>query len=175
MASQDLPPAVRLTRNEARLDGVILAVAYKLGGRNVPKATALDYMASQQRTVMRLFNRLCEATGKNWVHYEKYIQMVNQLLVQDRNGRNAEKLLPPTSDAPIAQTLGVDDEIPTKKIWHEYRVSVCIDPRYPHELLELESSSDWVASVEWRKPGEQAEVKLYATLLHNYFCVESCG
>jgi hypothetical protein len=38
---RDIEPSVRLTRNEARLNGDILAVAYKQNGRNVPKIVAM--------------------------------------------------------------------------------------------------------------------------------------
>lgn len=135
------------------------------GGRNVPKVEALRYMTEQHNRVKTLFNYICESAGqRNLMYYERNIQKINQLLQSDRSVREIERQRPAISDAVIAQTLSVDDlAVAALKIWHEYRVSV--DESSGRELLHIEAEQDFVVSVVWRKPGQQAEVKLYAASL----------
>ncbi len=64
MVFRHVEPAARLTRNQARLDDQILAVAYKLGGRNVPKVYAMRHLARENRRVIDVFNRICHAAGE---------------------------------------------------------------------------------------------------------------
>lgn len=111
--------ATRLTRNQAMLNGDIVAVAYKLNGRNVPKSEAMRHMSHSYTKISKLFGRICEAAGRrNAVYYEVYISKVNQLLIADRRARQAEIDRDLISDAPIAQALGPDDaDIPSPKIW----------------------------------------------------------
>ena len=68
----DVDAAARLTRNCARMGGNVLAVAYKLGQRNVPKTEAMRFMAYHYTRVKTLFNRLCDA-AKNVSAYERYV------------------------------------------------------------------------------------------------------
>ncbi len=70
----DLEAAARLTRNQAVLQpaGTILAVAYKLDGKNIPKAEALRHMSDQYTRAMTLFGHLCESARRSVSFYERY-------------------------------------------------------------------------------------------------------
>ena len=159
---RDEKPAVRLTRVQAMLNGHVLAVAYKLQGRNVPKLEAMRYMARTNDRVKTLFNHICNTAGeKNVGHYELHITRIHQLLENDSKQQKAERQRAGLQDSPIAQTLSVDEfDGSATKTWFEYWVKVVDDPRLPHEVLQIQAKAAFVSSVEWKQAGHQAEVRL---------------
>lgn len=157
----DVESAARLTRNQATLNGDLLAVAYKLNGRSVPKTEAIRYMSYSYTRVKTLFGHLCEAAGRSIVLYEQHIAQVNQWLAADRRASQGEKNQPFISDAPISQALGNEDaDIPLSKVWYDYRVRLVSDPQSGHDILHIQAKSDYIASVNWRRSGQQAEITL---------------
>lgn len=158
----NIESASRLTRNQVMLNGDRLAVAYKLNGRNVPKTEAIRYMSSSFTRATTLFGRICNAVGqRNLVYYEQYIGQINSYLVNDRKAKHSEIAQAVISDAPIAQTLGHDDaDIPSAKIWYKYNVSLAQDPHSGSDLLQIQADVKFVASVNWRRAGQQADITL---------------
>ena len=166
---RDLEAAGRLTRNLAMLDGNLLAVAYKLSGRNVPKSEAMRHMSYHFTRVRTLFNHLCEVAGRSILIYQDHIGRVNKEFAADRKAYQIEKDQAIISDAPIAQALGPDDaEIPSQKVWFDYFVNLVQDPRAGHDLLRIEARAHFVASVNWRRAGNQVEITL-AGMSTNFF------
>lgn len=95
------------------------------------------------------------------MYYDGYIRKINQLLQSDKTVRESERQRPAIADAAIAQTLSVDDfAVSAPKIWHEYRIDVVDLSPYSYHL-HIRAKQDFVVSVVWRQPGQQAEVKLY--------------
>ena len=111
------------------------------------------------------FDRILEKTGaQSHTYYHTHIEQVKRYLRIDREARrfeNNQKLL---SDAPIARAFGPDDaDMSLARIWYDYTVSVEPHSHYPRDLLHIRAKADYVLSVTWRKPGEQAEVVLADT------------
>lgn len=122
-------------------------------------------MGVYNNQVKKSFERICDAAGPHsQTYYHTHIEQVKRLLDVDRNARQSENKQPLLSDAPIARAFGPDDaDTASTKIWYDYTVSVEPDPHYPRELLHIRAKADYVLSVTWRKPGEQAEVVLADT------------
>lgn len=119
-------------------------------------------MSHSLTRVSTLFKRMCDAAGRNaYVYYQRHIDRVNQLLASERQARQMEVQQPTISDAPIARAFGPDDvELSSLKIWHEYGVDLVPNPRGGRDLLSIQAESDYVLSVVWRLPGQQADVTL---------------
>ncbi|KAK5125215.1 hypothetical protein LTR85_000891 [Meristemomyces frigidus] len=157
----EVPLASRLTRNEAWLHGTLLAVAYKVDGRNVPKADALRHMTYHYSRLYNLFNHLCESAGRSTALYEQYIGHINRYLSIDREECQREKARSHLSGSPVARAFNPEDpELSTSKVWHGYSVELRRHPRVGQELLHIWAKCDLVQSVNWRIPGTQAAIVL---------------
>lgn len=156
----EVPLAPRLTRNEVWLPGTILAVAYKVDGRNVPKADALRHMTYHYSRLMNLFNYLCETAGRSVELYQQYIGHINRYLGLDREECQREKARGSLSSSPIARAFNPEEpEFSTPTIWYSYWVALTPHPQMG-ELLHVRAKCDFVQSVDWTRPGIQAEIVL---------------
>ncbi|KAK1077307.1 hypothetical protein LTR33_008197 [Friedmanniomyces endolithicus] len=160
----DLEAAARLTRNQAVLQpaGTILAVAYKLDGKNIPKAEALRHMSDQYTRAMTLFGHLCESARRSVSFYDRYIGDVHRFFGRDRQVHAEEKKRPTLSDSPIARAFHTADNPLSKStsIWYSYWVEIRHHQRAGRELLHIGAKCDLVSSIVWRHPGQQAEIRL---------------
>ncbi|KAK0338071.1 hypothetical protein LTR02_002084 [Friedmanniomyces endolithicus] len=160
----DLEAAARLTRNQAVLQpaGTILAVAYKLDGKNIPKAEALRHMSDQYTRAMTLFGHLCESARRSVSFYERYIGDVHRFFGRDRQVHAEEKKRPTLSDSPIARAFHTADNPLSRStsIWYSYWVEIRHHQRAGRELLHIGAKCDLVSSIVWRHPGQQAEIRL---------------
>lgn len=112
-----------------------------------------------------VFQRIYDAARPNGQsYYQGYVDQVRRLLENDRNARQREMQQPLLSDAPIARAFGPDDvDNSAARIWYDYNVNIERGPQNPQELLHIRAKADWVTTVTWRKPGEQAEITLADT------------
>lgn len=165
----DMDHAARLTRNHAMLAGVKLAVAYKLDGKNVPKAEALRHMSHWFTTVMTLFQHLLAKIGPAIGYYAEYKTQITRLLEADRAAYQFEQTQHMIADSPIAQAFSPNDgDAHSRHIWYPYWVEIKQDPMSGCVLLHVKSKADLVCWVKWLSPGKQAEIGL-AQIPTNFF------
>ena len=151
--------------SEPRIEQVVSAIRNILRLEHMLTCFPFVLVGVYYNQVKSSFERICEKTGSHsHTYYHTHIEQVKRFLHIDREARRFENSQPLLSDAPIARAFGPDDaDTSSAKIWYDYTVSVQPDPHYPRELLHIRAKVDYVLSVTWRKPGEQAEVVLVDT------------
>ena len=125
----ELPASSRTTQNMAILGQDLLAVAYRVEGRNILKVEALRTMASGCRETLGFLNyihqRLTDLDSKPFSNEKRELkqnldEVRNKIGVAERY-RHRIGNEPEISDEPIAQVLypgGVDVKVP--EIWKDY-------------------------------------------------------
>lgn len=144
----------------------MLAVAYKVNGKPVPRRDATQNMAAENNRVRALFNHICESGGPNsYNHFRSEIEKVKGHLDADRYTLKTENQQPLLPNSPIVRAYGGPEDTvqSSMEIWYDYHISVEEDQHSGRDMLNIRAKADHVVSVDWRNPGEQAEVKLAAT------------